>query len=243
MGNKDILAIIPARGGSKSVLKKNIHLLAGKPLIVYTIEAAKRSALLTRTIVSTDDEEIARIARDLGAEVPFMRPAEHASDQAEDLPVFKHALQWFNKHERWVPEIVCRLAPTSPLRRAEHIDAACRLLLGSPQADSVRSVCEAPKHPLKMWRIKNGDLAPFVPLEVFGIREPYNKPRQALPEAYVQNGVVEAIRSKTILEKNSMSGEKILSLVVAPEDSVNIDGPLDFLWAEFLISQRKGSVK
>lgn len=158
-----ILGIIPARGASKSVPRKNIKPLAGVPLIAYSIREALKSAHITRLIVSTEDEEIAGVARRFGAAVPFMRPAELALDHTTDFPVFAHCLEWLRTHEGYVPEIVVQLRPTAPLRRVEHIDGAVDLLLRSPAADCVRSVCPVGQHPLKMWTCEGPWLRPFVP--------------------------------------------------------------------------------
>jgi N-acylneuraminate cytidylyltransferase len=124
------LGLIPARGGSKGIARKNLTCLAGRPLIAHTIESAKKASSLDRVIVSTDDEEIAAVARSFGAEVPFMRPAELAEDATPDLPVFVHALEWLQQHEGYTPAFVAHLRPTSPLRTAQHIDEAVSLLRG-----------------------------------------------------------------------------------------------------------------
>jgi len=237
----EILAVVPARGGSKSVPRKNIRPLAGRPLIAYTIEAALATRHPLRVVVSTDDDEIAGVSRDLGAEVPFLRPAELAADATTDLPVFRHCLEWLGEHEGYRPDAVVHLRPTAPLRRPEHIDRGIDLLLQPPPVDSVRSVCLAPQHPLKMWRVSEGELRPFVPTEVFGVEEAYNQPRQVLPEAYVQNGSVDVVRTEVILERGSMTGATIRALVMDEEDSVNIDSPLDWELAETLMSRRHAS--
>jgi len=236
--NKKILAVIPARGGSKSIPRKNIKLLCGKPLIAYTIEEAKKSQYVDRIVVSTDDPEIARIAKEYWAEVPFLRPKELAGDDVTDLPVFQHCLAWLREHENFRPDIVVHLRPTAPLRKVKHIDRGIEILLNSPDADSVRSVCLAPKNPLKMWKIQNNRLAPFIPESFNGIKEAYNLPRQKLPTAYIQNGSVDVIRVKTILEKNSMTGDIIIPLVMEEYESVNIDTKIDFLIAEQLMKKR-----
>lgn len=230
-----ILAIIPARGGSKSIPKKNIRLLAGKPLISYTIEEAKKSKYINRIIVSTDDEEIAGVARQLGAEAPFLRPKKLAEDTARDLLVFKHALTWLEENEGYRPEIIVHLRPTAPLRRVEHIDKGIEMLLNS-DADSVRSVCLSPKHPNKMWRIKRGNLIPFLPKA--RVKESYNLPRQRLPLVYIQNGSVDVTRRSTIFEKNSMTGDRIKAFVMEENESVNINTLIDFELAEILIQKR-----
>jgi N-acylneuraminate cytidylyltransferase len=233
-----ILGIIPARGASKSVPRKNIKLLAGLPLIAYSIQEARKATYVSRLVVSTEDEEIASVARRFGAEIPFMRPAELALDHTTDFPVFEHCLEWLRQSEGYVPDIVVQLRPTSPLRRAEHIDAAIALLLKSPEADCVRSVCPAGQHPLKMW-VRDGPwLRPFVPETVYGVHEAYNQPRQNLPRAYVQNGSIEVIRTTVITEQRSMTGKKIMAFPMDEHDSVNIDSPLDWALAEILIKER-----
>src|SRR4030065_943344 len=148
----EIFALIPARGGSKSTPHKNIPPLAGFPLIAYSIAAAKQSNLVTRTIVSTDDDEIARIAREYGAETPFMRPAEFAQDHTTDFPVFSHALGWLKEHEGYQPEVVVQLRPTSPMRPPGCVDQSVQVLLDHPEADSVRGVIPSGQNPYKMWR-------------------------------------------------------------------------------------------
>lgn len=232
----EILAIIPARGGSKSIPRKNILDFAGHPLLAYSIAAGLQAELVTRVIVSTDDEEIAAAARDYGAEVPFLRPAEHAQDATPDFPAFKHALEWLAEHEDYRPEIVVQLRPTSPVRPPECVDDAVRLLLDHPEADSVRGVVAAGQNPYKMWRItEDGPMTPLLAVE--GLAEPYNAPRQKLPAAYWQTGHIDAIRAGTILEKGSMSGETILPLVIEPRYTVDIDTSRDWTQAEDLIKQ------
>ena len=146
----EALALIPARGGSKSIPRKNIRLFAGHPLIAYSIAAGVAAQTISRVIVSTDDEEIAAIARQYGAETPFLRPAEFALDQTPDLPVFQHALTWLAENENYHPQIVVQLRPTSPLRRVAHIDGAVTRLLEHPEADSIRAVCIPFQNPFKM---------------------------------------------------------------------------------------------
>ncbi len=157
----EILALIPARGGSKSIPGKNIKPLAGYPLIAYSIAAGKAAQRINRVIVSTDDQEIAAIASRYGAEVPFLRPTEFSQDNTPDLPVFQHALAWLAKEESYHPEIVVQLRPTSPFRRTWHIDNAVDLLLENPDADAVRTVCLPFQNPFKMWQIApDGSLTP-----------------------------------------------------------------------------------
>ena len=232
----EILVLIPARGGSKSIPRKNIRLLAGHPLIAYSIAAGRQARLVTRTIVSTDDEEIASVARQYGAETPFLRPAEFAQDNTTDFPVFTHALGWLKENEGYQPEIVVQLRPTSPIRPPELVDAAIQLLLDHPQADSVRGIVPSGQNPFKMWRVdEEGRMRPL--LSVAGIAEPFNAPRQALPLTYWQTGHIDAIRTRTILEKSSLSGDTILPLHIDPRYTIDIDTLKDWLRAEALVAQ------
>jgi YrbI family 3-deoxy-D-manno-octulosonate 8-phosphate phosphatase len=231
----EVLAVIPARGGSKGIPRKNIRDFAGYPLIAYSIAAGLQSELVTRTIVSTDDEEIAQVARQWGAEVPFLRPDEIAQDQTLDLPVFQHALAWLAEHEDYHPDVVVQLRPTSPVRPRGCVDAAVQLLLDHPEAGSVRGVVPAGQNPHKMWRIhpETGQMKAL--LQVPGIEEPYNAPRQALPPVFWQTGHIDAIRPEVIAEQNSMSGQVILPLMIEPRYTVDIDNPSDWARSEWLV--------
>lgn len=227
----EILALIPARGGSKGIPRKNIRNFAGYPLLAWSIAAAKQSKSVTRIIVSTDDEEIAAIAREWGAETPFLRPAELAHDKTTDLPVFVHALQWMQEMEGYHPEIMVQLRPTSPIRPKSMVDDAIRILLNHKDADCVRGVVPAAQNPFKMWRF-NGEEKPLNPLlEVVGITEPYNAPRQVLPPVYWQTGHIDAIRTATITHKKSLTGDVIYPLLIDPKYTVDIDTLTD--WAKY----------
>ena len=227
-----ILAIIPARGGSKGIPRKNIRNFSGYPLIAWSIAAARQSEFVTRTIVSTDDEEIAAVARSFGAATPFLRPAELAQDQTTDLPVFEHALQWLEEHENYRPDVMIQLRPTSPIRPHNCVDDGIKVLLAHPDADCVRGVVLAGQNPHKMWRLPAGENAPMKNLlDVEGIAEPYNAPRQILLPIYWQTGHIDVIRTSTILEKKSMSGGKIYPLVIDPRYTVDLDNLYD--WAKF----------
>lgn len=227
----NILALIPARGGSKGIPRKNIRSFAGYPLIAWSIAAAKQSNLVTRIIVSTDDEEIAAVAREWGAETPFLRPAELAQDKTTDLPVFEHALKFLEEVEGYHPEIVVQLRPTSPIRPPKMVDDAIRILLNHADADCVRGVVPAGQNPFKMWRFNGEDKPLKQLLEVPGIAEPYNAPRQILPPVYWQTGHIDAIRTTTILDKKSLTGDVIYPLVVDPKYTVDIDTLPD--WAKY----------
>ncbi len=227
----EVLAIIPARGGSKGIPRKNIRDFAGYPLIAYSIAAARQADSVTRTILSTDDEEIAEVGRQFGAEAPFLRPGEFAQDNSTDLPLFEHALRWLDGHEHYKPDVVVQLRPTSPIRPRDCVDRAVAVLLAHPDADSVRGVVPAGQNPHKMWRLSSEDAPMKNLLDVPGLAEPYNAPRQSLPQIYWQTGHVDAIRTATILEKGSMSGERIYPVVIDSRYTVDIDNLAD--WARY----------
>lgn len=232
----EVLAVIPARGGSKGIPRKNIRDFAGYPLIAYSIAAGLQAESVTRTIVSTDDKEIAAVARQYGAETPFLRPAEFSQDNTIDLPVFNHALVWLAENEGYHPDVVVQLRPTTPVRPPNCVDEAVRILLENPRADSVRGVVEAGQNPYKMWKIDKatGQMAPLIGVE--GIAEAYNAPRQKLPMVYWQTGHIEAIRSQSILEKGSMSGDVIMPLIIDVRYTVDIDSPADWEKSEWLVT-------
>ncbi|MBC7487932.1 MAG: acylneuraminate cytidylyltransferase family protein [Cytophagaceae bacterium] len=224
----NILAIIPARGGSKGLPNKNILPLLGHPLIAYSVKAAQDSIYINRIIVSTDSEVIAEAARTYGAEVPFIRPAIYAQDLSTDLDVFQHALTWLKEHENYVPDYVVQLRPTSPVRQAALIDLCIERMLRNPKADSLRIVTPSPITPYKMWKL-NGEEEPMEPLLfVEGIQEPYNEPRQRLPQTYWQIGTLDVIRPHIITEQSSMSGKTILPHVVDNLFAVDIDDLFSF---------------
>ncbi len=207
-----VLALVPARGGSKSVPRKNVLPIAGKPLITYSIEQALGASRITRTVVSTDDREIAEVARAAGAEVPFVRPSEYAEDDSTDFDVLFHALGWLAWNEGYVPDLVVHLRPTEPVRDVARIDRAIEAMLSHPEADSLRSVSVAEQSPFKMWDLEGPYLSPL--LRVEGLREAHSMPRQRLPMAYRQNGYVDIVRSGTILVLGSICGERVLPFFV-----------------------------
>lgn len=216
-----VLAVIPARGGSKSVPRKNLLDILGKPLIAYSIDHAQRSTHVTRTIVSTDDEEIAAVARAYGAEAPFMRPAEFAGDRSTDYEVFRHCLEWIRDNEARMPDLVVHLRPTGPARRISLIDAAIERMLAHPEADALRSMNMSQQTPYKMWVFEECDhVRPAATLA--GVPEAHSMARQSLPVAYWQNGYVDIVRPQTILEKGSMVGDSVLGFVI-PHQVHDID--------------------
>ncbi len=180
-------------------------------------------------MVSTDDPQIAEVGRVGGADVPFRRPAELAGDEVTDLPVFQHALRWLREHEHYEPELVVHLRPTAPLRPPGLIDDGIRQLLADPAASSLRVVTEPAENPFKMWRVEGTVLVPLVDS---GIPEQYNQPRQKLRAAFWQIGTLDVIRTSTITEQDSMSGDRILAMVVGRDLAADIDDVDSFRAAE-----------
>jgi CMP-N-acetylneuraminic acid synthetase len=238
ISNPEVLAIIPARGGSKGIPRKNVRPFAGYPLIAYSIAAALQSEFVTRVVVSTDDEEIAEVARKYGSETPFLRPADIAGDRTTDLPVFQHALSWLADHENYNPDIVIHLHTTSPVRPRGCLDRGVQLLVDHPEAECVRSVLKPSQSPYKMWRVdeNTGRMLPLLTLP--GISEPYNTPRQDLPLTYVQTGHTNAIQTATI-QHGSMTGQVILPLVVDVQYEVDLDTLEDWQYGEWVVANRK----
>ena len=236
MTRPEILAIIPARGGSKGIPHKNIRSFAGHPLVAFSIAAALQAETVTRVIVSTDDEEIADLSRQYGAETPFMRPAKLAADRTTDLPVFQHALTWLEKNEHYQPKVVLHLHATTPVRQQGCLDEAVRMLVEHPHATCVRSVVEAEQNPHKMWRIKPGSGRMTPLLTVPGVAEPFNAPRQTLPPVYWQTGHVNAIRPATI-QAGSMTGKVLMPIIIDPRYLVDIDTAADWEYAEWVVRQ------
>lgn len=219
----DILAVIPARSGSKSVSDKNIRDIGGKPMLAYSIEHAQKSHYINRVIVSTDSEKYAGIAKKYGAEVPFLRPAEYATDTALDYDVFRHALKWLREEEGYEPELVVQLRPTYPIRRIEDIDTMVERMLAEPLADSIRTIAPAKEIPYKMWRKEeSGRLMPLLT----DIPECYNMPRQQLPKVYYQNACIDIFRPRCIWQYQSMTGKYILGYEM--EQNFDIDTEEEF---------------
>ena len=196
---------------------------------MHAIEVAQQTAQIDRVLVSTDDSEIAQVAQQHGAEVPFQRPAHLAADDTTDLAVFQHALTWLDEHEGCHPDVIVHLRPTSPFRTSNDIDQALQLLADHPEADSVRSVSRPSQNPYKMWRIDQGVLVPLLDNET---KEAYNQPRQMLPTTYWQNGCVDVIRLDTILAKQSMTGQLIVPMIMKQPLQCDLDRAIDFDIAE-----------
>ncbi len=229
-----ILAVITARGGSKGIPRKNIKILGNKPLIAYTIEAAKKSRLITHLVTSTDDEEIAGVAKKYGCEVPFLRPKELAQDKTLTLPVMQHAVRFMEQKLGIKFDYTVILQPTSPFRKTEDIDKTIQLLIdtGADSAVSLVKV-EAGCHPIKMKKLHGNRVLPYCVKEIEGTR------RQDLPVVYKRSGAVYAKRRDLLIEKSRLYGNHITGHIVPQERSVDIDDEFDWLKAEYMLKKLK----
>ena len=228
----EIIGLITARGGSKSMPRKNILPLAGKPLIAWTIEAARASRHLSRVLLSTDDPEIAEVAAAWGAEVPFMRPAELAGDTTPHILAVEHAIRWLEEAEGAQPEYVLMLQPTSPLRTTADIDGAIAL---ARERDAIAVVSVSPmnRHPYLSKRIlADGTLAEFVKSDIAYLR------RQDLPPAYALNGALYLNRSESLLRDRTFVPPGTLAYVIPPERAQDVDTPWEFHLVEMILRNR-----
>ena len=231
-----VLTIIPARGGSKGIKRKNLLQIGGNSLVGHSIQQSLASKLVTRTLVSTDDEEIKLEAIKNGAEVPFLRPAELAGDQVLDLPVFEHALNFLKETENYIPDIVVHLRPTAPYRKPEWIDTCIQLLIDNKTADSVRSVSEPEKHPYRMFTIDEQGYLDAIMKHKHPT--PYLLRRQDLPPIYFYNCVIDVTRPSTIFNKKSMTGDRIFPYIMNPDDVIDIDRRQDVEIAELFFKNK-----
>lgn len=231
----NVLAVIPARAGSKSVVNKNIRDFNGKPMLAYSIEHALASKHINRVILSTDSPEYALIGEKYGAEIPFIRPDEYATDEALDIDVFYHCLKFLEDKEGYHADIVVQLRPTYPIRDVKDIDNMIEVLINNPQVDSVRTIAPAKEIPYKMWhKNENGILSPIIT----DIAECYNMPRQSLPKVYYQNACIDVTRGRTILEDRSMTGKCIYGYEM--DHNYDIDTEDEFKKAEAYMKISQG---
>lgn len=227
------LGLINARGGSKGIAGKNIKLLDGVPLISYSVMAGLAASSIARVIVSTDDEKIAAVAREYGAEVPFMRPADLATDKSLQIDAIIHAIQTLEEGGDFF-DIVVILQPTCPLRTAEDIEGALKLMHDT-DADTVISVMQVTgQHPLTMYtEDAQGMLRPILPADPAGVL------RQEFPKVLWRNGAIYAAKRSIIMQTRSLYGSRIAGYEMPEERSANIDGPVDWLMAETLLKYQK----
>jgi N-acylneuraminate cytidylyltransferase len=218
-----ILAVIPARAGSKSLPNKNIKLLNDKPLLAYSIKYATDCKLISKTIVSTDSSKYAQVAKNYGASVPFLRPEKFAKDVSQDYDFMRHALDFYHQSGVFY-DILILLRPTSPLRPEGLIERGLELLENNPQATSIRSVTQVKEHPWRTWKENSdGSITGLVNEQT----EPYNLPRQQLPNIYFQTGDIELVRASTLLA-GSVTGNNVYPLIINHEQMIDIDTPDDF---------------
>ena len=224
---KQILCIIPARSGSKSLPHKNIKMFQGKPLLAWSIKHAQDCKYPLRIVVSTDSKKYAEIALKYGAEIPCLRPAEYATDYASDYVVFKHMVDYLEKTEKYIPDILLHLRPTQPLRTVSHVDAALdQFIRVCDTYDSLRSVIPITKSPFKMYTIQDNVLVPCFST-YHSLEQPYNAARQLLPPAYLHNGYID-ICNVEILKRGTISGSKIYPFLMTPCENVDIDTAEDW---------------
>lgn len=229
LNNKSILAIIPARGGSKGIPRKNIKDLNGKPLIAYTIEETKKSKYIDKLVVSTEDEEISKISTMYNADVPFLRPKELAEDHTPGIDPILYTIKWFQSNGYKFDYIVC-IQCTSPFRKAEQIDAALEKLINK-EADSIVSVCESEVSPYWMKKIENGIMNDFLD------NIPFYPRRQDAPQIYRLNGAIYIAKAEVLLKNKNWYTENTLAYVMDRKSSVDIDEMIDFKFAEFLMRE------
>ena len=235
--NQNIVALIPARGGSKGVKNKNIKTLNHKPLITYSIEAALSCKTIDRVIVSTNDKSIAKIAKEAGAEVPFLRPDDLATDTTPDRPVMLHLIDWLKENEHYKTDLLVYLRPTSPFKTSILINNCIKRISGQDWASSLRTVTKSEGifHPYWMYKSENEQLKPFI--EGVSIEKYYQ--RQLLPDCFRLNGVVDILKPQLIKSSNNIYGNKISYFEIDENQAIDIDTELDFQFADFLIKNEK----
>lgn len=229
---KNILCIIPARSGSKGLPDKNIKDFKGHPLLSWSIKQALQSKYKMKIVVSTDSDKYAQIAIKYGAEVPFLRPPEISADLSSDYECIKHCVEWLEKNEKYIPDIILQLRPTQPCRNIETINQCLDIFIENiDNYDSLRTVIKIDKSPYKMYQIDNNNNK-LIPLfhELNGVKEPYNQCRQILPECYLHNGYIDILKIET-LENESVSGNNIFPYVMNKDEIIDIDTLDDWIKA------------
>lgn len=227
-----VLALIPARGGSKGIKMKNIKEFKGKPLIYWSIKLALDCKVVNRVIVSTDNENIKRVAEECGADVPFLRPKEISGDLSTDYEFIKHCLDYLKENGEDEPDIIVQLRPTYPTRKLDILNETLDIFIKElDKYDSLRTVYEMEKSPYKMYNIEDGELKPLFQ-EVKGIKEPYNQCRQLLPKTYIHNGYIDLIKTEIVEKKFSITGDRIYPYLMSKEEYHDIDTEEDWKDAE-----------
>jgi len=233
-----IVALIPARSGSKSIVDKNIILYKNRPLIAHAIEQSLNSKYIENTFVSTDSKKYRDIALKCGAKVPFLRPDNISKDLSTDYEVFVHFLKFLKQSNQKIPDVIVHLRATYPSREVKDIDKAIEVFVENYNAfDSLRSVVESSHTPYKMWRLEGNKLDPL--LKDLDINEPYNQARQNLPIVYWQNACIDIVKTSTILNKMSMTGDNIYAYIMNKDEIHDIDELIDLQRLE--IKTKKGN--
>lgn len=231
-----ILALIPARSGSKRVKNKNIRLLNNKPLIAYTIEAAKKSKYIDRIVVTTDSRTIATIAKEYGAEVPFLRPKEISTEDSTEYQFHIHAYEWLKENEGFEPKYIVNLYPTTPFRSHHSIESAIEMIMKVPFADSLRSVRMCTEHPYKMWTLTGKYLDRFIPLKSSSTQ---TLSYHLLPKVFIQNASIYIVNTQSLLKYKNTVGKKVLCFEMDEIESIDINYPIDFEFAEYILKTKK----
>jgi N-acylneuraminate cytidylyltransferase len=223
-----VVAIIPARSGSKGIKDKNLSILGGYPLLAYSIAAAQLSRQVSRVLISTDSEHYAEIGRRFGAEVPFLRPAELACDTSTDRDFMLHAMQWVQENEGETPEYWVHLRPTTPLRIPAHIDLAVDALMRSPSATSLRSAHVSPESPFKWFRLNKTGFFTALTSDDTSL-DKFNLPRQSYPQVYIPDGYVDIVRSSFVMISGQFLGDKVLAYETPYCNEVDSQDELELL--------------
>jgi len=237
--NLEVMGIIGIRSGSKGVPSKNIKLLAGKPLVGWILDTAKKSKYMNRLIVSTDSQEYADIAISLGAEVPYLRPENLATDNSPEFEYVKHMIEYLQESEGYKPDIVVRMMATSPMQTIEDIDASIEELINDDKVDSTVVITEARQHPLKALKIINDNEGRTKLVTFFSEsgREVTPIARQTYDKAYFRSNVI-TFRTRVVFDTNSLTGDLVHFQITSQENAVDIDSNIDFSFAEFLMKNQ-----
>lgn len=230
-----VMAIIPARSGSKGIRDKNLAKLGGYPLLAYSIVAARLARRVDRVIVSTDSEHYADVARRYGAEVPFLRPVEFSGDHSVDLEFMTHAMTWARDCEGHLPEFWMHLRPTTPVRDPAHLDAAAEMLQSNPDATALRSAHRSPESPFKWFRRNTEGYLTALTTDDTSL-DRFNLPRQSYSDVFIPDGYVDIVRSSFVLATSLLHGHKVLAFESPPCTEVDSAEELDRL--DFQLSKR-----